>query len=119
MEAYITTITLEIDGELLEDFNSFTEKGRVKKKLVKLMNGHGTTKVTASNLFSLDYVIPADKTEFDFDGLEDATVTVDYENGTRISFGGCEVLSIGEAKFDGDKEVTKNIEFAATTRTVE
>jgi len=119
MEAYIASITFEINGELLEDFNAFTEKERVFKKAVNLMNTTGTIKVKGRHNFSLDYVVPADKAEFDFEGVEDGTVTIDYENGKRISFGEVECLSIGEAKFDGDKEVTKNIEFAAGTRTEE
>ncbi|MDA8428939.1 MAG: hypothetical protein M0T70_06750 [Geobacteraceae bacterium] len=119
MEAYITSVTLEINGEKLEDFNAFTEKERVFKKTVNLMNTTGTVKVKDRNHFSLDYVIPADKPEFDFKGVEDGTVTIDYENGKRISFGEVECLSIGEAKFDGDKEVTKTIEFVAGTRTEE
>jgi len=119
MEAYITSITLEINGQQLEDFNSFTEKERVFKKTVNLMNTTGTVKVKARHNFSLDYVVPADKPEFDFEGITAGTVTIDYENGKRISFGEVECLSIGEAKFDGDKEVTKNIEFAAGIRTEE
>ena len=119
MEGYITSIALEINGAKLEDFNGFTEKERVFKKTVNLMNTTGTLKVKGRHLFSVDYVVPADKPEFDFEGVEDGTVTIDYENGRRISFGEVECLSIGEAKFDGDKEVVKTIEFVAGTRTEE
>lgn len=119
MEAYIAGITLEINSQQMDDFNSFTEKERVFKKPVNLMNKTGSVKVTARHSFSLDYVVPADKPEFDFKAVTDGTVTIDYENGKRISFGEVECLSIGEAKYDGDKEVTKNIEFIAGTRTEE
>lgn len=119
MEAYITRIGLEVNGEQLEDFNGFTEKERLLKRTVALMNTTGTTKVKERPHFSIDYVVPSDKPEFDFAGLADATVTIDYENGKRISFGEVECLSIGEAKFDGDKEVVKTIEFVAGTRTEE
>lgn len=119
MEAYITSITLEINGQRLDDFNAFTEKERVFKKPVPLMNSTGTVKVKERNAFSVDYVVPADKPEFDFAAVEDGTVTIDYENGKRISYGGVQCLSIGDAKFDGDKEVVKTIEFIAETRTEE
>lgn len=119
MEAYITSITLEVNGQKLEDFNSFTEKERVFKRPVNLMNTTGTTKVRERHGFMIDYVVPADKPEFDFQGVEDATVTIDYENGKRISYGEVQCLSIGEAKFDGEKEVVKPIEFIAGTRTEE
>lgn len=119
MEGYIASITLEINGAKREDFNAFTEKERVFRKAVNLMNTTGTLKVKGRHLFSIDYVVPADKPEFDFEGLEDGTVTIDYENGRRICFGEATCLSIGEAKFDGDKEVVKTIEFVAGTRTEE
>ena len=119
MEAYITSVTLEINGQKLDDFNAFTEKERVFKKPVNLMNTTGTVKVKERTHFSLDYVIPANKPEFDFQSVEEGTVTIDYENGKRISFGEVNCLSIGEAKFDGDKEVVKTIEFVAGTRTEE
>ena len=119
MEAYISKVSLEINGELEEDFNAFTEKERVLKKTVPLMNRTGVLKVTPRYNFSLDYVVPADKTERDFASIEDGTVTIDYENGKRISFGEVECLSIGESKFDGEKENVKTIEFVAGTRTEE
>lgn len=119
MEAYITRVILEINGEQEEDFNAFTEKERVFKKTIHLMNTTGTTRVKERLHFSLDYVVPADKPERKFEEIEDGTVTIDYENGKRISFGEVECLSIGEAKFDGDKEVVKTIEFVAGTRTEE
>ena len=119
MEAYITKVSLEINGALMEDFNAFTEKERVLKKTVNLMNTTGTLRVMGRFNFSLDYVVPADKEEFNFEEVEDGTVTIDYENGSRVSFGEVECLSIGEAKFDGDKEVVKTIEFAAGTRSKE
>lgn len=119
MEAYISTITLEINGEQEEDFNAFTEKERVLKKTVALMNSTGTLKATPRHNISLDYVVPANKNERNFDGIEDGTVTIDYENGKRISFGEVACLSIGEAKYGDEKEVVKTIEFAAGTRTEE
>jgi len=119
MEVYISAISLEINSEKEENFNTFTEKERVFKKTVNLMNTTGTLKVKARHHFSLDYVVPADQPERDFEGIEDGTVTIDYENGKRISFGEVECLSIGEAKYDGDKEVVKPIEFVAGTRTEE
>jgi hypothetical protein len=119
MEAYCTQIVLEVNSAVLEDFNAFTEKERVFKKTINLMNSTGFIRTFQRHHFSLDYVVPADKDEFDFENITDGTVTIMYENGKRISFGEVECLSIGEAKFDGDKEVTKNIEFAAGTRTEE
>ena len=119
METYISSITLEVNGASLVDFNSFTEKERVFKKPVNLMNTTGTLKVKPRHFFDIDYVVPADKTEFDFTQVEEGTVTIDYENGKRISFGQVNCLSIGEAKYDGDKEVTKQISFVAGIRTEE
>jgi hypothetical protein len=119
MEEYLTSITYEVNGQQLEDFNAFTEKERVFKKTVNLMNTTGIIKVKGRHHFSLDYVVPATRPEFNFEGVEDGTVTIAAENGSRISFGQVSCLSVGEAKYDGDKEVTKTIEFVAGTRNEE
>ena len=117
MEAYISTIGLEINGVEITDFNAFTEKQRTFKQPVNLMKTTGVLKVRERFGFSLDYVVPANKAEFDFKAVEDGTVTIDYENGTRITFGQVECLSIGDAKFGDEKEVVKTIDFIAGTRT--
>lgn len=119
MEEYITSITLEINGEQEDNFTAFEEDERELKRLVKLMNKTGTTKVKGPVKFNLDYVVPKNSPERNFEEIEDGTVTVDYENGKRISFGGVECLKIGKARYDGEKEVVKTIEFAATERTEE
>lgn len=119
MEAYATQITLTVNGAQLEDFNAFTEKERVFKKTINLMNSTGFVRTFQRHHFTLDYVIPADKPEYDFEKVQDATVVIGYESGRIVQFGGVECLSIGDAKYDGDKEVTKAIEFGATYRVEE
>jgi hypothetical protein len=119
MELYATQITLNINGEQINDFNAFTEKERVFKKTVNLMNSTGILSVFQRHHFSLEYVVPANKPEFDFESVSEGTVKIVYENGRSVSFGEVHCLSIGDSKFDGDKEVTKNIEFSAHSRTEE
>lgn len=116
---YVSAIALEINGQTLEDFNGFTEKQRDIRSTVNLMGSTGVMKRRQRHFFSLDYVVPADRDEPDFVSLENGTVTVDYENGRRISFGGVYCLSIGEAKYTEDKEVVKVVEFFAASRTEE
>ena len=46
-------------------------------------------------------------------------MTVEYDNGKRVTFTGVYTLKIGEAKIDGENETTKAIELGAEERTEE
>ena len=58
------------------------------------------------------------------ESLEDAglgqvkggTLTIDRLDGTRIKYTGVYTLKIGEAKYDGDNEVVRTIEFGAKAK---
>ena len=43
-------------------------------------------------------------------------VTVDKDNGRRITFTGVSTLEVGSVKYDGDKEATKDIKMIAGKR---
>jgi len=118
MDEYISRVTLIVNGEEIEDFSAFEEDERELKKTVKLMNKTGVLAVKPRYGFSLDYVVPKSGA-FDFADVEDGTASVEFENGDRVTFGGVECLKIGKAKYDGDKETTKTIDFAAATRSEE
>jgi len=119
MDSYVSTVSLLINGEEITDFSAVEEKARTLRKQVNLMKKTGILGVTQRYGVSVDYVVPKDKPEFDFAGIEDGTLTIDKENGSRVTYTGVATLDIGATKYDGDKEATRTIEFVATGRVEE
>ena len=116
---YINRCTLTVNGQEIEDFKSVTENERELSRQVNLMNTTGHCSVTQRPGCKVDYVVPQAAAEFDFDSVKDGTLTIEYENGKRITYQGVRTLKIGEAKIDGDNELVKTIEFGAKKRLVE
>lgn len=114
---YVSQITLEVNGRQIDDFNSVTEGERELKKEVKLMNKSGIISVPARYPLKVEYVVPKDAPEFDFESVADGTLTIDYGNGTRLQFTGVYTLKIGETKFGDEKEATRAIDLIAMNRT--
>ena len=116
---YINRCTLAINGQNIEDFKSFTDNARELARQVNLMNKTGHCSVTQRPGCKVDYVVPEDGEEFDFEAVVDGTLTVEFENGKRIIFTGVRTLTIGENTVDGDNELIRAIEFGAEKRRVE
>ncbi|MRR15375.1 MAG: hypothetical protein EG826_02835 [Deltaproteobacteria bacterium] len=116
MEEYIAQIGLEVNGQTITDFKSFSEDPRVLRKAVKLMSKSGIVAVLPTLGLKLDYVVPKNTPEFNFDNVSGGTITIDHLNGTRIRYTGVSTLEIGEAKYDGENELVKTISFAAQKR---
>ena len=114
---YVANAALEVDGQLVDDINSVTEKKVEIRKAVKLMNKTGVVKITPQYGVQVEYVIPKDAPEFDWEGVENGTLTVDKENGVRVTYTGVYTLEVGDVKYDGEKEATRNVELAAEGRT--
>ncbi|MDA8137982.1 MAG: hypothetical protein M0036_04940 [Desulfobacteraceae bacterium] len=119
MSEYVNRCILAINGQNIEDFKTFTENERELARQVKLMNKSGSCGVTQRPGCKVDYVVPMEAPEFDFDSVKDGTLTVEYENGKRKIFTGVRTLKIGEEKIDGDNDVVRAIEFMAEKRRVE
>jgi len=115
-ELFITRVLLEINGKNITDFKSVTLGEREHYKAVKLMNTTGHAAMMARHTAKVDYVVPSDAPAFDFSQVKGGTLTVDYQNGTRVKLGGVYIVKEGEEKFDGDNECVKTIEFSAKTR---
>ena len=116
---YVSKATLEVNGQLVDDINSVTEDPIEIRKTIKLMNKTGVVKITPQYGVKVEYVMPKDAPEFDWEGVENGTLTIDKENGKRVTFTGVYTLKVGEAKYDGEKEATRNIELAAMGRVEE
>ncbi len=83
------------------------------------MNKTGFANVTQRPTVQVDYIIPKSAPEFDFDSVEDGTLTIDYDNGTRITYGGICTDKIGSVKYDEDNDAVKQIDFIVTGGRVE
>lgn len=117
MSEYVSRINLEVNGESIEDFKSVEEEEVELAKEINLMNKTGFTSVTPRYKVVVDYMIPSDTDEFDFNSLKGGTLTVDRKNGTRIQFAGVTTLKIGATSYDGEKGAEKKITLQATGRT--
>lgn len=115
-EEYVSKVLLEINGQSVTDFKTVSEDAIVLRKVVRLMNKTGNIKVVPQYGLKLGYVIPKDAPEFNFEAVENGTLTIDYENGTRRKYTGVSTLEIGEVTYDGDNEAVKNITFGAQKR---
>jgi len=115
-EEYVSQVLLEIDGKNITDFKSVEEKEYEVNRTVNLMNTTGHIGVKARHGVILEYVIPKDGPEFDFDKVKGGRITIDYLNGKRVQYSGVYTAKVGGAKHDGDKETTKMIEFSAKSR---
>lgn len=113
---YVAKATLEVNGQLVDDINSVTEKKVEVRKAVKLMNKVGVFSVTPQYGVQAEYVIPKDAPEFDWEGVANGTLTIDKENGKRLTFTGVYTLEVGDVKFDGEKEAVRTIELIAMGR---
>ena len=118
MAEYASRVLLEVNGQSIEDFQSVTEKEVEIRKKVKLMNKTGVINAVPEYNVDVDYVVPADKPEFDFESVRDGTLTIVLDNGVRKAYTGVYCLKVGDTQYDGDKEATRTIEFVAMKRTV-
>jgi hypothetical protein len=113
---YVNRCTLDVNGQEITDFKSVTEDERELARKVALMNKTGHCTVTQRPGCKVDYVVPLDAPEFDFDSVKDGTLSIEYENGKRITYTGVRTLKVGESKVDGESELVRTIEFGAAKR---
>ncbi len=113
---YVNKCLLDVNGQQITDFKAVTENERELARQVNLMNKTGHCGVTQRNGVKVDYVVPEDETEFDFESVKDATLTIEYMNGKRITHMGVRTLKIGESKIDGDNELVRTIDLGSEKR---
>jgi hypothetical protein len=116
MDKYVTAVKLVVNGEEITDFSSITEKDYELRRPVKLMNKTGVAGVTPQYGLEVDYTVPLNAPEFDFDSVEDATLIIEYPNDEMTTYTGVCTLKVGATKYDGEKEATRTIELFATGR---
>lgn len=115
---YVNTCNLEVNGIVFEDFESFTENSVTVAKQVNLMNKTGSADMTPRYGFSVNVKKPYTG-EIDLDNVKGGTLTVEYKNGDRTTYGGVRTLETGDGTVDGETELTMTKAFGAETRVKE
>lgn len=115
---YVSTVLLEVNGASITDFKSVTEQEIEVRKEVTLMGRTGVVSVTPKYGLQVEYVVPKDAAETDFEAVSDGTLTIDLDNGVRKQYTGVYTLKIGETKYDGENEATRTIDLVAMKRTI-
>jgi hypothetical protein len=116
MTEYVSRVLLDVNGKSIDDFKSATENEVELHKQVNLMNKTGHMKVTPRYGVQVEYVVPETESEFDWEDIADGRLTIEKMNGARVTFTGLYVLKIGEAKADGENEMTRTIDLGAEGR---
>lgn len=115
-DEYVTSVILEINGKQIDDWKAFREGERETKKVIQLARKQGVIPVKAGYPLEVDYVVPMNRPEIDFEEEFDGqtgTLTIDLENGTRKVYTDVDLLKVGQTEYDGDKEAVRTISLFA------
>lgn len=115
-DEFIAKCTLFVNGEEETNFKAVREMEYTARAQVMLMNKTGFTKRQARYGLVIDYVRPATGTPRDWDALENGTIVIEYEGGSRVLYSGCAMLSSGEGPLDGENEYVRSITVGAEDR---
>jgi hypothetical protein len=113
---YVSQVALEVNGKSLTDFKTVKEKKRDLWKSIKLMNKKGHYRTSSDDGVIVDYVVPSDAPEFDFESVRGGTITIDYLNGKRVTYTNVYPLEIGEQTHDEDNALIRTIDFSGTLK---
>lgn len=119
MPEYISRCLLSANGQEIDDFKKFTEGEVELHKPVKLMNKTGACKVTPRYGVKVDYVVPSDGPEYDWEAMSNGTLAVEFENGQRTTYTGVYTAKVGEQVVDGENETVRTIELICVGRVKE
>lgn len=113
MDQVVSGIQLEVNGKLITNFASVTEKGRTYRKPVQLMNKTVIKKVNPQYELTVEYMVPDGDPEIDWAELENGRLTILFDSGRRKTYPEVSCLSEGDVKYDQDGNPVKNIELLA------
>ncbi|NBI12613.1 phage tail protein [[Haemophilus] felis] len=112
---------IEVDGVEI-DLTKCDVKTVTGRKPVKTINRKGRVKGFAKGIteytLSLTVAVPLNTPEPDWDNVKDAKVTIEEENGQRISYLGCFTTEVGTG-YTIDNEEVREIQVVALDKVVE
>jgi len=117
MGLYISRISLDVNGADITDIKAVSENARVLRKAVPLMYRTGAAELTQRYGGTFDYVVPQTDPQIKtFANVTAGTLTIEYDNGDQVEFGGVHVTEVGDATIDGENELVQKISWIAETR---
>ena len=118
-ESVVKVAALEINGKNIEDFNSVTINAYTVSKQVNLMNKTNIGLMTPRYTVGIGFVEPAAGLPLDVKNIRNGTITIEYDNGKRITYGGVYTAEVGEGTIDGESELDYTVTYNAESRTEE
>lgn len=117
MSNYITRASFEMNGTVITDFKSVTEKEYTVSKVVPLMYKTGSAKLTKRWQLEVVYVVPP-LNAFDWDSVVggSGSITLEYDSGERVDYGGVSVLTVAPSAIDGENELTRTVTFTVVNK---
>lgn len=117
--AFIAACAVLLDGEELKDVKRVREGRRVLRKPVKCMKRRGSVRTTPDYTVELDTLIPEDGPGYDYESIVGQTLTLEYDNGTRVIYLNVNCAEVGEEEFDDENEVVKKVTLIGEAREVQ
>ena len=112
---------VEVDGQEIE-LTKLDVKTVTGRKPVKTINRKGRVKGFAKGIteytLSITVVVPLNAAEPDWDNVTDAKITVEEENGKRISYIGCFTTETGTS-YTVDSEEVRDLQMVALDKVKE
>ncbi|HDR1252693.1 phage tail tube protein [Pasteurella multocida] len=112
---------IEVDG-LEIDLTKCDVRVITGRKPVKTINRKGKVKGYAKGIaeytLSLTVAVPLNSPEPDWDNVDDAKVTIEEENGQRISYRNCFTTEVGTS-YTVDNEEVRDIQVVALDKVIE
>ena len=113
--------SVDVDGQEI-DLTKLDVRTVTGRKPVKTINRKGRVKGFAKGIveytLSITVAVPLNSPEPDWDNVTDAKISVEEENGKRISYTGCFTTEIGES-YTVDSEKMRDLQMVALDKVEE
>lgn len=114
--AEVSIVHIEIDGLEDVDVKKVYEGKRTVRKAANLMHRTGKIRTRQRPTVGFDRAIVEGKPAPDYASMEDISITIIYEDGTRIKYLGCSCTEVGETTYDEENEAIQRYDFIADER---
>jgi len=110
--------TLNINGTEINDFKAVTLDAVTYWAKVVTMQGIRHRRTIPAYAGKIDYIVPVTG-KFDFEGVEDARLTVREEGGNTYTYTGVYLTVVGESKYDSENDNIQEMAWSAEDRVKE
>ena len=113
------TCTISFDGTNYTDFSEFVDVSRTVGVQAEFMNKTGFGKTTPRYGFRVTNIAPAGTPPVDLEGKFGGVATVEYDDGTRVTYSNVTCLEVGDETANSTDAISREYTFGASTRVVE